>query len=145
MPSTDNGAPNAMQNQTGGTAQGPQANAQDQTQGQMGQGQMGQGGRRAEVQQAQQQLKSQGLYRGAVDGIDGPGTRMALRRFQKEQGLRQSAQLDQQTLDRLNGANSGMNGNATPPTTVPNATGTTNTGSGNFNNGHTTGTTTPNR
>lgn len=55
----------------------------------------------SQIQQAQQQLKQQGLYNGAIDGIVGPETQTALARFQKEQGLPQTAQLDQETLGRL--------------------------------------------
>ena len=65
----------------------------------------------AEVEQAQQQLKSQGLYRGQVDGILGPETQTALMQFQRKEGLPQTAQLDQQTLDRLNGGTAGSNAN----------------------------------
>ncbi|HTQ33054.1 MAG TPA: peptidoglycan-binding domain-containing protein [Stellaceae bacterium] len=85
-------------------AENPQANAQS--------GQMQ--GSQQEIQQAQQQLKSQGLYHGAVDGIMGPETQTALAKFQRQEGLPQTAQLDQQTLSRLNGSsNSGMSGSST--------------------------------
>ena len=80
---------------------GPQANAH-----------MNQGSEQtsqSQIQQAQHQLKSQGLYRGAVDGVMGPETQIAVSAFQREQGLPQTAQLDQQTLDRLNGSNPGAN------------------------------------
>jgi multidrug resistance efflux pump len=55
----------------------------------------------AQIQQAQQQLKSAGLYRGAIDGVMGPETQTALSQFQREEGLPQTAQLDQQTMSRL--------------------------------------------
>jgi peptidoglycan hydrolase-like protein with peptidoglycan-binding domain len=55
----------------------------------------------SEVQQAQQQLKSQGLYNGSIDGVVGPETQTALSQFQRQQGLTVTAQLDQQTMDRL--------------------------------------------
>jgi peptidoglycan hydrolase-like protein with peptidoglycan-binding domain len=89
-------------------AQGPQAN-------------MNQGGQQAsqqDIQQAQQQLKSQGLYRGAVDGVMGPETQTALMAFQRQHSLPQSAQLDQQTLDALNGggSNSGAGMTGSTPT-----------------------------
>jgi len=89
-------------------AQNPQANAQPS---QMpGSQQTSQ----SNVQQAQEQLKAQGLYHGAVDGIVGPETQNAVMAFQRKQGLPQTAQLDQQTLNRLNGAG-GTQGGA--PTT----------------------------
>jgi hypothetical protein len=77
-------------------AQNPQANA--------GTNPMDQGGQQtsqAQIQQAQQQLKSAGLYRGAIDGVMGPETQTALSQFQREEGLPQTAQLDQQTMSRL--------------------------------------------
>jgi peptidoglycan hydrolase-like protein with peptidoglycan-binding domain len=86
-------------------AQNPQASTQ--------MGQPSQGAQQVsqpQIQQAQQQLKSAGLYRGAVDGVMSPETQTALSRFQREQGLPQTAQLDPQTLARLmNGSNSGVN------------------------------------
>jgi peptidoglycan hydrolase-like protein with peptidoglycan-binding domain len=100
-----------------------------------------------EVRQAQQQLKSDGLYKGALDGIMGHRTRLAIARFQQKNGLPRTARLDQRTLDRLTGgsqavgvgssmpkAGSGMSTTApkgagdnsaaapmTPPTTNPTA------------------------
>ena len=68
----------------------------------------------SEIQQAQQELKSQGLYRGQVDGVMGPETQTALSKFQRQQGLPETAQLDQQTLSRLNGGSNPSSG-ATQP------------------------------
>jgi peptidoglycan hydrolase-like protein with peptidoglycan-binding domain len=108
--------------------QGPQANAQMQ----------GTQASRSEIQQAQQQLKSQGLYRGAADGVMGPETQTALRAFQRQNGLPQTAQLDQQTSDRLNGSGAGQSTTGTQgmtpssPTGMQNpagSTGTTNSNS----------------
>jgi membrane-bound lytic murein transglycosylase B len=53
------------------------------------------------VKQAQQQLKSEGLYKGAIDGRVGPQTRDAVRKFQQQSGLAASSTLDQETLQRL--------------------------------------------
>ena len=90
--------------------QGPQAN-------------MNQPASQADIQQAQQQLKSQGLYRGAVDGVMGPETQTALMAFQREHSLPQTAQLDQQTLSALSGGGSnsgaGMTGGSTTGTSQP--------------------------
>jgi peptidoglycan hydrolase-like protein with peptidoglycan-binding domain len=91
----------------------PQANAQMPG---------GQQASQEQIQQAQEQLKSQGLYRGAVDGIMGPETQTALMAFQRQQGLPQTAQLDQQTLSRLSGsgaAGSESNTGAQPMTGSP--------------------------
>jgi len=120
--------PNAMQNpgamsnpNTGYGAQGPQANAQTNVQTNDG----AQDVSPSQIQQAQQQLKSQGLYNGEIDGIVGPQTQTALSRFQSEQGLPRTAQLDQQTMSRLmggpNGSNSGTSG-PTPSYSPPAAT-----------------------
>ena len=56
-----------------------------------------------EIKQAQQALADQGLYKGKVDGIVGPQTRRAVRQFQKSHGLSQTAQLDADTMQALNG------------------------------------------
>ena len=65
-----------------------------------------------DIEQAQQQLKAQGLYRGAIDGVVGPETEHALMRFQHQNGLPETAALDQQTMDRLSGQ--GQNQQAAP-------------------------------
>jgi len=56
-----------------------------------------------EIKQAQQALADQGLYKGKVDGIVGPQTRRAVRQFQKSHSLSQTAQLDADTMQALNG------------------------------------------
>ena len=82
----------------------------------------------SQIQQAQEQLKSAGLYRGSADGVMGPETQTALMKFQRQQGLPETAQLDQQTMDRLNGGGSaGMNSPSTQSpgtsrTMTPNST-----------------------
>jgi peptidoglycan hydrolase-like protein with peptidoglycan-binding domain len=53
------------------------------------------------VQQAQQQLRAQGLYNGAIDGRLGPEMKTALTQFQQRNGLPQTGTLDQQTSARL--------------------------------------------
>jgi len=84
--------------------------------GQMNRAQTGQRASRSEVQEAQQALKSQGLYMGAVDGVMGPKTQTAVIAFQREHKLPETAQLDQQTMDALNGggSSSGMTGTQQP-------------------------------
>jgi peptidoglycan hydrolase-like protein with peptidoglycan-binding domain len=83
--------------------QAPQANAQgmqqpgSQMSSRAGQANLSQ----SEIIQAQQELKAQGLYNGQLDGIVGPETQTAVSQFQQQQGLPQTAMLDQQTLDRL--------------------------------------------
>jgi peptidoglycan hydrolase-like protein with peptidoglycan-binding domain len=70
------------------------------------------------VRQAQQQLKSQGLYQGHIDGLFGPQTRQALNQYQQRNGLPQTATLDQTTLNQLMGGEAGQAvgvGTSTPP------------------------------
>jgi hypothetical protein len=102
--------------------QGPQANAQSNQQ------QGTQQASQSQIQEAQQQLKSQGLYRGAVDGIMGPETQTAVMAFQRQQGLPQTAQLDQQTLSRLSGSNSDQSNTGTQNMTPSYPAGTQNPG-----------------
>jgi N-acetylmuramoyl-L-alanine amidase len=67
--------------------------------------------------QAQTELKQMGLYNGQVDGKMGKQTKQAISKFQKQNGLRQTAQLDRQTKDRLmqhgGGATSGSTSTST--------------------------------
>jgi peptidoglycan hydrolase-like protein with peptidoglycan-binding domain len=71
---------------------------------------------RDEIRQAQQQLQSQGLYNGAIDGIIGPETKQALHQFQQQNGLNQTARLDQPTMDRLFGNTGAGQGSTLPQT-----------------------------
>lgn len=50
---------------------------------------------------AQLELKRLGHYNGAIDGVVGPDTQGALRRFQQSQNLTQSGVLDNATLGKL--------------------------------------------
>lgn len=77
-----------------------------------------------EVRQAQQQFAAQGLYRGPVDGLAGPEMQRALARFQQQNGLRRTATLDPDTMNRLMASNTpapraGANPPPTGPTTAP--------------------------
>jgi len=56
-----------------------------------------------DIEAAQQQLKAQGLYKGAIDGELGPETKTALAHFQRRSGLPETATLDQQTRNLLMG------------------------------------------
>jgi len=91
---------------------------------------------RDDLMPAQEQLQAQGLYRGPIDGVMGSGTRRALARFQRQNGLPVTARLDQLTLDSLSGGGLGSTasqavGASTPPvgtrapmgTTAPSASG----------------------
>ena len=72
-----------------------------------------------EVRQAQQQLAAQGLYRGPVDGLAGAEMQRALIRFQQQNGLRRTATLDQETMNRLasNGPTTAPGAGMNPPPT----------------------------
>ncbi len=53
------------------------------------------------VRTAQRDLQQQGFYSGAVNGILGPQTRDAIRKYQRTNNLNDTGRLDQQTLSRL--------------------------------------------
>jgi hypothetical protein len=83
-----------------------------------------------DVRQAQQQLQAQGLYRGPIDGLIGSGTKRALARFQRQNGLPLTAMLDEQTMQRLSGtATASAGASTTPPATTPSL----GAGGGNYN------------
>jgi hypothetical protein len=63
-----------------------------------------------EIRQAQEALQDQGLYHGQVDGKWGPQTKNAIAQFQKQKGLKQTAQLDQQTMNDLQSSSGGSSG-----------------------------------
>ena len=58
-------------------------------------------------------LQTQGLYDGPVDGIYGPGTRNAVKKYQSQAGITQTGQLDQQTMQGLTRSGSGSGGKTT--------------------------------
>ncbi len=68
-----------------------------------------------EVKQAQQKLKDDGDYKGAIDGKIGPRTEAAVKEFQQKNGLQQTGMLDAQTTDKLGLGT--MSGSSTPPST----------------------------
>jgi peptidoglycan hydrolase-like protein with peptidoglycan-binding domain len=68
-----------------------------------------------EVTDAQRALRQQGLYKGPVDGKIGPETRTAISRFQKQNGLKQTAQLDEPTMNNLQGPSSGVGSSTQMP------------------------------
>lgn len=66
---------------------------------------------RAEISDVQQKLQADSLYNGKIDGMLGPQTRRAIAQYQKQNGMRVTANLDQQTRDSL----LGNMGTANPP------------------------------
>jgi len=53
------------------------------------------------IRTVQRDLQQKGFYSGAVNGVMGPQTREAIRKFQRTQNLNDTGRLDQQTLSRL--------------------------------------------
>ena len=66
------------------------------------------GGNKEQVKAAQQALKDKGHDPGAIDGVVGPKTKQALRDFQKKEGLKESGQLDTETIAKLDLKTSSM-------------------------------------
>jgi peptidoglycan hydrolase-like protein with peptidoglycan-binding domain len=72
---------------------------------------------RTEIIDVQQKLQADNLYHGKIDGMLGPETRRALADYQRQNGLRVTANLDRQTRDSL----LGNTGTATPPSSTARA------------------------
>ncbi len=73
-----------------------------------------------DIRQAQEALQDKGLYKGQVDGKWGPQTKQAVQQFQKQNGLKQTAQLDQPTLgDLQNGSMNGSDNSGSSPNSNP--------------------------
>ena len=70
-----------------------------------------------DIRWAQTELHYVGLYNGSLDGVMGPETKRALVGFQKSNGLKQTATLDQQTADALIGDAGIGQGSSMPPKT----------------------------
>ena len=66
---------------------------------------------RTEITDVQQKLRADNLYNGKIDGMLGQRTRHAIAEYQKQNGLRVTANLDRQTRDSL----LGTMGTANPP------------------------------
>ena len=77
------------------------------------------GAKKEQVRAAQQALKDKGHDPGMVDGVMGPKTKQALRDFQKKEGLKESGQLDSETMAKLDiktSAAGGASPSASPAT-----------------------------
>ena len=91
---------------------------------------------RDDVRWAQVELHNLGLYNYSLDGVVGPETKRALAEFQKTNGLKQTATLDQQTADALIG-NAGIDqGSSVPPKAAGARSMTNSSGTSDFG-GHT--------
>ena len=104
---------------TPGMTPGAAGNDQQSMQGQQGSTQNGQLTSPANIQQAQQQLRAQGLYNGSIDGQLGPEMRTALKQFQQRNGLPQTGTLDQQTSARLSQSSNNLSPTPTSGSTMP--------------------------
>ena len=67
------------------------------------------------TQQVQERLQQQGIYRGRVDGVWGPGTEAAVRSYQQQHNLNPTGKLDVDTLSSLNLGTSQNYGSAQQP------------------------------
>ena len=54
------------------------------------------------IRGVQQTLQQDGMYRGRVDGVWGPGTQAGVRSFQEQHNLDATGKLDQSTLSAMN-------------------------------------------
>lgn len=54
------------------------------------------------TRQVQERLQQDGLYRGGVDGVWGPGTEAAMRSYQQQHNLSPTGKIDADTLASLN-------------------------------------------
>jgi len=68
-----------------------------------------------DVRWAQVELRNLSLYNDSLDGVIGPETKRALAEFQKANGLKQTATLDQQTADALISNTGTGQGSSLPP------------------------------
>jgi hypothetical protein len=115
--------------------QAPQANMNQTQTNQTQTNQASMPAPRSEVREAQQTLKSQGLYMGPIDGVMGPKTQTAVIAFQREHSLPETAQLDQQTLNALNSNGSSSGSSPTSSSQPSGAAGMTPGSSGSMNQG----------
>ena len=67
-----------------------------------------------QIRTAQQQLQANGVYHGPIDGLLDAQTRAALSRYQRENGLSETATLDKATMQSLL-ETTGVGGSSTPP------------------------------
>lgn len=81
-----------------------------------------------EIRQVQTQLKQMGLYQGEVDGIVGPQTQQAVRQFQQQRGVEQTATLDRQLMQQIMDSGSSATGGGTGQSGQGGGTGQVGTG-----------------
>ena len=89
---------------------------------------------KASIREAQERLNQLGYDAGEPDGLMGPQTQAALRKYQQEEGLSSSGQLDTQTTAKLGMGGAGGAGTAAGAST-PSAGGSSLSGSGSPSSG----------
>ena len=89
-----------------------------------------------DVRWAQVELHNLGLYNVSLDGVAGPETKRALAEFQKTNGLKQTATVDQRTADALIGDAGIGQGSSVPPKAAGARSMTNSSGTSDFG-GHT--------
>lgn len=88
-------------------------------------GKMGAAVDQEKIRKAQQALKDKGHYEGEVDGIMGPKTREAMKKFQKAEGIQETGRLDAETMAKLGLQTTGAadtSGSSASPRTEPGST-----------------------
>jgi peptidoglycan hydrolase-like protein with peptidoglycan-binding domain len=77
--------------------------------------------RKDDIRWAQLELRNRGLYNGPLDGVLGPKTKLALAKYQKDNGLGRRASLDARTWEALTDNPEGGQGSSMPPSTARNS------------------------
>ena len=63
---------------------------------------------RDDVMKAQQTLKEKGFYKGSVDGMMGPQTRSALRKYQRSEDITATGRFDEATMNKMGVGNTSV-------------------------------------
>ena len=71
--------------------------------------------RKDDIRWAQVELRFRGFYKGPLDGVLGPTTKLALVQFQRDNGLSRTASLDAQTWEALTSSPGIALGSSMPP------------------------------
>ena len=71
--------------------------------------------RKDDIRWAQVELRFRGFYKGSLDGVLGPKTKLALVQFQRDNRLSRTASLDAQTWEALTSSPRIAQGSSMPP------------------------------
>ena len=58
-------------------------------------------GNQSQIRRVQEALKTEGHDPGPIDGMMGPKTQEALRQYQRQENLKETGRLDQDTMSKL--------------------------------------------